>query len=280
MAQRDKPRKRKHPLKPWYAPRDIDQIIRGIGALPRGRVKVTLPDLDAGGWSSRSLARRPALIILLNQAADAWHFQSNRRLGQPSRTVLEALRTVEVAANKLVNVLGPNEEGDAKANNLRDTVCFQLSLTAEQLAQELGPYPEAHSFTWRVPGEAEGITFYGGEEQVHADIETVVPGLRRLAAWASGANSRIRSRGVPPGAAGRTPDEAINILFMRLLLIWSRVFGKSVGTSVSPTGVPGGPLVRFIQLCLAPLGVKLTPGAIRERIRALPQGAKNRTIRA
>lgn len=279
MAQKNKPRKRKHPLKPWYAPRAIDQIIRGIGALPRGRVQVTLPDLDAGGWSSRSLARRQALIILLNQAADAWHFQSNRRIGQPSQAVLKALHTVEVAANNLVNVLGPNEEGDAKANKLRDTVCFQLSHAAEQLAQELGPYPEAHSFTWRLPGEAEGITFYGGEEQVHADIETVVPGLRRLAAWAKGANSRIRSRGVPPGAAGRPRDEATEMLFRRLLFIWSHVLGKRVVTSVSPTGVPSGPLIRFIQVCLEPLGVKLTPEAIRGRIRPLAQEAKNRTIR-
>ena len=46
------------------------------------------------------------------------------------------------------------------------------------------------------------------------------------------------------------------------------VTGRNIGTSVDPlSGEPGGPAIRFLELCLPPLGWNLSRQAIRHSIR-------------
>lgn len=279
MAKKGNPRKRRHPLAPWYTTDDFERIVNAAGKLPKGRVKVVLPDLNTGSLRKKSLDRLEAMRIRLNYAASAWDFESRRRTRPPSPHDLEALRTVERAANDLVNVLHSDGEDEikakAKAKASRHTVLFQLSLAAERLGPKLEPYPQVSPFTWPVPGEGKDITFYGGDEQLRADIDVAIPALRRLATWAKDAVRRVESREVLPNPTGPRKDMATDVLFKQVLVIWTDVLERKIGVSRSVDGVASGPLVRFVQACLGPLGVELTPEAIRDRIKAFKKLLKN-----
>ncbi len=66
------------------------------------------------------------------------------------------------------------------------------------------------------------------------------------------------------------PDAALRELVRDLCIIWTEVAGRKLTSgSVSPDGKKvSGPIIDFIQEALVPLGIKKTPGAIREIIRS------------
>lgn len=266
MAKKGNSPKRRHPLSSWYTADDFERIVNAAGKLPKGRVKVELPDMNTGGLREQSLDRWEAMRIRLNYAASAWDFESRRRTRPPSPHDLKALRTVERAANDLVNVLYSDGKDETKAKASRHTVLFELSLAADQLGPKLGPYPQVSPFKWSVPGEGKDITYYGGDEQLRADIDVVIPVLRHFATWAKDAVRRVESREVLPNPRGPRKDMATDVLVKRVLVIWIDILGKKIRASRSAKGEACGPLVRFVEACLEPLGVELTPEAIYGRI--------------
>lgn len=66
------------------------------------------------------------------------------------------------------------------------------------------------------------------------------------------------------------PDAALRELVRDLCIIWTEIAGQKLTSgSVSPDGKKvSGPIIAFIQEVLVPLGIKKTPGAIREIIRS------------
>ena len=250
MAKKGNSRRRRHPLAPWYTADDFERIVNAAGKLPKGRVKVVLPDLNTGSLRKKSLDRLEAMRIRLNYAASAWDFESRRRTRPPSPHDLKALRTIERAANDLVTFLHSDGKDYTWAKASRHTVLFQLSLAAERLGPKLEPYPQVSPFTWSVPGEGNDITFYGGEEQLRADIadiDVAIPALRRLATWAKDAVRRVKSREVLPHSKGPRKDMSTDVLFKQVLVIWTDIFERKIGVGRSVDGVASGPLVRFIQ---------------------------------
>ena len=72
------------------------------------------------------------------------------------------------------------------------------------------------------------------------------------------------------GRGGRRPeaDRALHEITYDLLTLYREVTGRNIGTSVDPlSGEPGGPAIRFLELCLPPLGWNLSRQAIRHSIR-------------
>ncbi len=85
------------------------------------------------------------------------------------------------------------------------------------------------------------------------------------------ANARVDvERKVRSGRGGRRHegDWALEEVIRQLLQLYEEVTGRQPGTSVNfTTREEGGPVVRFLQLCLPPLGWHLTAPAIRAQVR-------------
>ncbi len=72
------------------------------------------------------------------------------------------------------------------------------------------------------------------------------------------------------GRGGRRhkADWALQEITYDLLTLYREVTGRNIGTSVDPlSGEPGGPAIRFLELCLPPLGWNPSKQAIRHLIR-------------
>ncbi|MGH6660980.1 MAG: hypothetical protein ACREB6_05550, partial [Rhodospirillales bacterium] len=241
----------------WYTHDEIERIINdGLDRnIPGGRVRLNLPDLTLGKLRVRHLSRKSAMTTLLNQAAGAWDFENRRRYRQPSRHDVTALGVVERASGDLVNILDGRGHGQRHAKASRETLLLLLALAAERKGSDLGPYPVAVPTTWPIEGEDRGITIYGGDDQLRADIDAV----RRLNAWARNARGQLRDVRSKP--RGGQMDRPTAILMKCIFDVWTVVLGKEMKISES------GPLARFVKTCLEPLGVTLSPQAIRERVR-------------
>ena len=85
------------------------------------------------------------------------------------------------------------------------------------------------------------------------------------------ANARVDvERKVRSGRGGRRQegDWALEEVIRQLLQLYEEVTGRQPGTSVNfKTREEGGPVVRFLQLCLPRLGWDLTESAIRGHVR-------------
>jgi hypothetical protein len=77
---------------------------------------------------------------------------------------------------------------------------------------------------------------------------------------------------VDPDCKRNKGDVELRRLFGDLIGTWMEVFERPIAMSVGKPGSPGegipsGPFIRFIQACLKPLKIDLTPDAIRDRAR-------------
>lgn len=137
-------------------------------------------------------------------------------------------------------------------------------------------------------------------------LESVVAGVRALQEWAEDARSRERVKMHPQRRKGQASrhandfvhigeedqhprhsgDVAFNCFLAGLIKVYKEIFQRQAGTSVSPEGRIGGPLIRFIDACLRGLrkslteddlkadaqlqsDLYLTPAALRARIRTI-----------
>lgn len=119
-------------------------------------------------------------------------------------------------------------------------------------------------------------------EHRNANLEPALRSIADLADWTEGAEPTTtftddagnKRNLVHPGHAGNT---ALDTFLACILPIYERLTGRSIGTSIgSPggqhEGEAGGPLIRFVQACLAPLSVDpQTSDALRQRIRRIKE---------
>lgn len=270
MATRSKTKRRGPPHGPWYNQEEIDRILQSVGKIPSGRVRIKVPDVNTGGYKIRRVLRSSAVNILLNQAAGAWNFESRRRTRPTEKKLSDALNKVQNSSLRLTGLLCPSGD-DASKIELSEEIVVQLSQVAERLAAALGPYPQGKTVTWSLGADGEEIIFYGGEDQVHADIEAVA----RIAIWSKAAAARTGSN-VVNADSGPRENRATNILFARIIYIWRRVLGKELSANVSAIdNSTGSPSIRFVQACLEPLGVQLTALAISKRIKKSQKSAES-----
>lgn len=83
-----------------------------------------------------------------------------------------------------------------------------------------------------------------------------------------------------PSKKRHQPDTALRELVRDLCIIWTEVAGRKLTSgSVSPDSKKvSGPIIAFIQEAFVPLGIKKTPGAIREMLRDIKVKSKPETV--
>lgn len=69
---------------------------------------------------------------------------------------------------------------------------------------------------------------------------------------------------------GQSADRRLHRLVRDLMRIYVEFTGRRAATSVNPhTGKPGGPLIRFVEICFLLLEIEKSPAAIRSLINRL-----------
>jgi hypothetical protein len=102
--------------------------------------------------------------------------------------------------------------------------------------------------------------------------------LERLARRGAEDVVQIGKLTVPKGHHGET---AVNDWIAAMMSIYRQITGKGPRTSVgaplrSDEGLPGGPLIRFLETAGKPIGVAYSPHAWRSRVRAVLKGARRK----
>jgi len=113
-----------------------------------------------------------------------------------------------------------------------------------------------------------------------AELVEAIAAANDLERWARYATDEISKFGgltVPKGHRG---DVAVNDWIAAMLSIYGQITGKGPGTSVGAPasdnrGVPGGPLIRFLEAAGKPLGIECPPDAWRSRIRGILENHQN-----
>jgi hypothetical protein len=112
------------------------------------------------------------------------------------------------------------------------------------------------------------------------EILEAIKAANELGRWAEQSAEEVVKFGqltVPKGHCG---DTALNEWIAAMLSAYKQITGKDPATSVGAPerdneGVPGGPLLRFLEAAGKPLNIELTPDAWRSRIRGLLDPDKN-----
>jgi len=85
----------------------------------------------------------------------------------------------------------------------------------------------------------------------------------------------IWSKQTVPRKNRHQKDVALRNLIVSLCDAWEYILEKRFSTgSVSSDGRSGGPLIRFIQSAICPLGIEKTPHAIRKILKDLGSNQK------
>ena len=198
--------------------------------------------------------RRVALVGRLESVAKWWRVETEFQQ-EPTPSQLEERYTrIEWAAHTLLRELGASDTGGA--NEMPPALRFG-SLQAQAAIDA------DHSGN---PPTADGAEL----------LEDRVKGISQIQDWARRAGDRERAKGGTPRAERHDRDDALDRLLGGLIGIWVDIFGRPPGMSVAAperrnAGLPGGPMLRFIDACLTPLlgQVKPSTDAIRSRIRRM-----------
>ncbi len=246
-----------------YSQQDIDQIIAVSGGLPADDVQHWRPAEGDGELDRPMVARRVALMERLESAAKWWQIQAEFRQKPTPSQLKERLANIEQTARQLLDALGIPKEGDLDLSAMPPALRFdglqaEATIEAERLeatikAKRLGGLPAA---------TGAGL------------LEDAIRGVYCLKIWAARAGETEDAKGGTPRTKRHNRDEALDGLIAEFIAIWVGVFEKAPKTSVGAPetqneGKAGGPLLRFIDACLAPLLGEKRPSAeaIRGRVR-------------
>ena len=218
-----------------YSAANIDLIISTCpDGLPEGTFDIQQADPKGRGLVPCIVDRRTALEKKLEGAARWFLMARSWEDKPPPSEMKKRFLAINTRAGKLLESLGLPDTGDLDKVPL--AILDPLERQAEQLLD-------------------------------------AIEGVKLLRDWSAKAGSnaavRVGSEGNPHKGA-----EPLLHLVGELARIWVEIFEQSIGTSI---GKPGsdlagkayGPMIRYIQACLAPLNETHSDGAIRERIRSV-----------
>ena len=105
--------------------------------------------------------------------------------------------------------------------------------------------------------------------KAHMKLQECVRAVQILRRAATDATEQAEADKQAGRGGGRhKADWALQEITYDLLTLYREVTGRNIGTSVDPlSGEPGGPALRFLELCLPPLGWNPSRQAIRHLIR-------------
>jgi hypothetical protein len=107
-----------------------------------------------------------------------------------------------------------------------------------------------------------------------AEILEAIEAASDLEQWAEQSAEEVVEFGQLTVHKGHRGDMPLNDWIAAMLAAYKQITGKDPATSVGAPerdneGVPGGPLLRFLEAAGKPLGIELTPDAWRSRVRGL-----------
>ncbi|MCH8863709.1 MAG: hypothetical protein IID51_14575 [Proteobacteria bacterium] len=200
--------------------------------------------------------RRWLQYHLRDMPDDAASYRLRRAIREPGKLAKE-FNTFETACQRVLNLL------DADATN--DGLDFQCR-----------PDDHLHALLlWEfgadvIPDDPGRAVEDGSAKTLFEKHVGSVVRLKHAAA-----NARVDvERKVRSGQGGRRHegDWALEEIIRLLLQLYEEVTDRQPGTSVDPnTGKAGGPVVRFLQLCLPRLGWHFSASAIRAHVRRVTQ---------
>lgn len=112
------------------------------------------------------------------------------------------------------------------------------------------------------------------------EILEAIEATNELGGWAEQSAEEVIKFGQLTVPKGHHGDTAMNGWIAAMLSAYKQITGEYPATSVGAPdreneGVPGGPLIRFLEATGKPLGIKLTPDAWRSRVRGLLDSNEN-----
>ena len=165
---------------------------------------------------------------------------------------IKALNPVLHACSNLLKSLNLDPE-DPISNNITNKDVITLTLI----------WPLARMID---PKRPEWAIRYGKADAKLQECVRAVQILRRAATDATEQADADKQAG--RGGRRHEAEWALHEITYDLLTLYREVTGRNIGTSVDPlSGEPGGPAIRFLELCLPPLGWNLSRQAIRHSIR-------------
>ena len=186
------------------------------------------------------------------QISQLWH-------KSPSRDRrIESLKRIEHHCRIICNEVGVF--GGTDSRDTKPFIFATLSRHAHDYADKHGAYPEFEPTLFE-PDVGEEYMDYKADLAVSRALE----GVWLLYRWAKAA----REEAEDPSTNFlelEGPSAEVWLICKRLPAIYERHFGQPFGVSKAwkSKGPPYGPGIRFIQACLAPLGIKKSPDAIEK----------------
>ena len=261
-----------------FSAADIDSIIATCpGGLPKGQFDIRQLDPKGTSVIPHMVDRRTALQEKLERAV-AWNLPSRSLPGDPSPSEMKKrFQAIETSARNLLKSLGLPDTDDLydpfdppDPDEISLAVLRPLIRQAELTGPRIDGFPNHPPVTFKLDGDS--YTDYNGSAQ----LQDVIEGVKFLRGWSAKAKENAAER-VGSGGKRNKGNVSLSRLLGELTKIWVEIFEQPIRTSVGNpetelAGKATGPMVRYIQACLAPLKVSMPDEAIRDRIRAMFQG--------
>ena len=264
-----------------YTPAELESIAAAIGVSMEAVQARVAQFEDAAEWYRSALGQG---------TEDARLLAAKKRAVRAGRTFIPELPPIEKktpsAASKTMEQLAQScrrhlknlKAGTApkKEASLRKLLAH-LSIEDPSAAEDGPGDPDIlHLLTFAEDSDEDHVlsviqNVVGGTE---AEQVTATKELERLAREAAAETVEIGKETVPKGHHG---DQAVNGWVDDMLVLYEAITGEAPGTSVGAPlrkneGVPGGPLIRFLEAAGKPLAIQFTAKSWRSRIRMIVDG--------
>jgi hypothetical protein len=245
----------------YYTEADIDRIIT---TCPTGlsETMVDFPRATSGGGEPVLVPtdRKTVLAIKLEDIA-ASYFRSRNCQEEPSPSeTVRQLHAIEAAGRNLLDALGVPESGSP--DDIPTHILFRLRQCAGRRGARTGEFFQS------TPIKRTLL-----DPNAPAAVRDAIQGVQYLVQCSADAKAEAEQE-VRPDGKRNTGDQSMRALFGDLICIYIEIFDQEIRTSVGAAGSnregqAGGPMIRFIQACIEPLGLRLSTHAIRERIKPI-----------
>jgi hypothetical protein len=243
----------------YYIDADIDRIIM---TCPTGlpETMVDFPRATSGGGEPVLVPtdRKTVLAIKLEDIA-ASYFRSRNCQEEPSPSeTVRQLHAIEAAGRNLLDALRVPESGSP--DDIPTHILFRLRRCAGRRGAPIAGFSQY--------GQIKRTLL---DPNAPAAVRDAIQGVQYLVQCSADAKAEAEQE-VRPDGKRNTGDQSMRALFGDLIGIYIEIFDQEIRTSVGAPGRnreghAGGPMIRFIQACIEPLGLRLSTHVIRERIK-------------
>lgn len=226
-----------------YSLEQLKPVLEAAAPIPGAPIE----DEDVGLGRKRSMPRAEAIIRRVEELDGIAGVQLEIKANAPSSAHANTLHSISAAGAELLQKIGATPDG--RTDEVSRQVWNSLRGAAEVYAAR-----------------------FGCDNRPDVSLRDSIRTIARLVGWAKYAIGLELEKARSPERdpfSGDPVDHALR----GACRIWTEVLERNVGTTVSPKGAAGGPLIRFCSECLrlifeGKLEVP-TAAALRARIRRL-----------